>query len=372
MNESFENLAKLKLLLSIERIGPTRILKLLSHFGEFRAILNAKVSQISAIDSFNDTLAKAIIKSVHRLNTIEMSLEKEIKKLDRLGAKIITYWNDAYPKNLKNVYLSPLILYVHGEIIERDSDSISIVGTRKPSEYGRFYARKFSEELSAEGITIVSGLARGIDSIAHRGTLKVGGRTIAVIGSGLDVIYPPENRKLYDEIVENGAIISEFELGTKPDAPNFPRRNRIISGMSLGTLIIETKVGGGAMQTAAHALDQNREVFALPGNLNCAQAEGTNILIQKGEAKLITNITDILSELRLNYNTKVKKQKSFENHNLNFFEQAIINTLSDKPKHIDLIAEESNIATADCLVYLLNLELKGFIQQLPGKNFSIL
>ncbi len=167
-----------------------------------------------------------------------------------------------------------------------------------PSRYGKSVAERFAKDLSYKGITIVSGLARGIDSFAHRATLEVNGRTVAIIGSGLDVIYPSENRKLFDEISENGIIYSEYILGTKPDAQNFPKRNRIISGISLGTLVVETKESGGALQTAAFALDQNREVFAIPGNLGISQSEGTNLLIQKGEAKLVRNCDDILVEIK--------------------------------------------------------------------------
>ena len=177
--------------------------------------------------------------------------------------------------------------------------SIAIVGTRQPTNYGKVQAERIASELALQGITVVSGMARGIDSIAHTRTVRDNGRTVAIIGSGLDVIYPPENRKLFQQIIENGMVISEYPLGTKPDAQNFPKRNRIISGLTLGTVVIETGVKGGAMQTASFALDQGKEVFAIPGNLGVRQSEGTNLLIQKGEAALIRSAEDILLELEL-------------------------------------------------------------------------
>ena len=198
------------------------------------------------------------------------------------------------------------------------------------------------------------------------------GKTIAVTGSGLDVIYPPENKKLYEEIIEKGIVISEFSPGTKPDAMNFPRRNRIISGLSLGCIVIETGITGGALQTASFALDQNREVFAIPGNLDVKQAEGTNSLIQKGEAKLIKNAEDILVELNLKLKPVVGENIPKPKIDLNLFEEKILNVLEVKSEQIDNIAMLTELNTSDCLVHLLSLEFKGLVKQLPGKVFSII
>jgi len=216
---------------------------------------------------------------------------------------------------------------------------------------------------------VVSGMARGIDSVAHDSTLRSGGRTIAVIGSGLDVIYPPENRKLFERIRENGVIVSEFDFGTKPDAQNFPKRNRIISGLSLGTLVVETRFTGGAMQTAAYALDQNREIFAIPGNINVAQSEGPNSLIQRGEAKLVTCVDDILQELRLDRKPDLKKELNIKKVDISFFEQKVYDVLSLEPKQIDDIAAAASLSISECLVNLLTMEFKGVVKQLPGKMF---
>jgi DNA processing protein len=215
-------------------------------------------------------------------------------------------------------------------------------------------------------------MARGIDSISHNSAIKSGGRTIAVIGSGLDVIYPPENKKLFEKIVEAGAVISEFPLGTKPDAQNFPKRNRIISGLSLGVIIIETGITGGAMQTAAFALDQNREVFALPGNVGVKQADGTNLLIQRSEAELIRSAEDVILELELKLKPVLGKNIPKQQIDLSLFEEKILNVLNSEPLQIDKIASLTNSSTSDCLVNLLSLEFKGLVKQLPGKMFAIL
>jgi len=264
------------------------------------------------------------------------------------------------------------MLQIQGEILKNDEYSIAMVGTRQPTNYGKIQAEKFAADLARQNITTVSGLARGIDSITHSASLKNGGRTIAVIGSGLDVIYPPENKKLFEQIAEKGAIISEFPLGTKPDAPNFPKRNRIISGLSLGCIIIESGVAGGAMQTASFALDQNREVFALPGNVGVKQSDGTNLLIQKGEAELVRSAEDVLIELELKLKPVLGKNIPKQQVDLNLFEEKILNILDSEPLHIDKIAAEAELSTSDCLVHLLSLEFKGMIKQLPGKVFALL
>jgi DNA processing protein len=223
--------------------------------------------------------------------------------------------------------------------------------------------------LSLLGITVVSGLARGIDTTAHSATLKSGGRTIAVIGSGLDVPYPPENKKLLDQIADTGVVVSEFPMGAKPDAPNFPRRNRIISGLSLGTVIIESAEDGGAMITASTALDQNREVFAIPGNINDKRSSGPNKLIQEGRAKLVQNVDDILAELNVKLEKGSAKKEERPAIQLTIFEQKIYDILGTDPTHIDDIAEAADSSTSDVLVTLLSLEFKGLIKQLPGKMF---
>ncbi|MEW6702202.1 MAG: DNA-processing protein DprA, partial [Bacteroidota bacterium] len=365
----FENLIYLRFLLGIDGIGPQKIFSLLSKFHSFENIVNASYSSLSQTEGIGTVLANRICSDKKSTALIKESLKKSLDKLDEMGGTMITYWDDEYPGLLKKIYFPPLIIYTLGNFSESDNYSIAIVGTRQPSPYGKMQAEKFSSEFAEIKITVVSGLARGIDSIAHDAALKKNGRTIAVIGSGLDVIYPPENKKLFDRIKEDGVIITEYDLGTKPDAQNFPRRNRIISGISLGTLIVETKLNGGAMQTAAYALDQDREVFAIPGNVNIKQSEGPNALIQRGEAKLVTCTEDVFLELKLKLKPEIGKNIPKPTVELNLFEEKLISVLDTDAKQIDEIASLSSMTTSDCLVNLLTLEFKGLVKQLPGKMF---
>lgn len=369
---SFDQLVDLYLLLSVDRIGPAKIRSLLSRFRTFQSIFSASSTELQEVEGISKELASRIRKVYTNRNSVKDFVEKELSKLKKIGGRIVTVWDEDYPQLLKKIYDPPLILYVKGKFDEHDKYSISVVGTRAPTNYGKLQTEKIVSELAEQSITIVSGLARGIDSIAHKTALKFDSRTIAVIGSGLDVIYPPENKKLFDEIAEKGVIISEFTLGTMPDAVNFPKRNRIISGISLGTLVIETGINGGAMQTARLALDQNREVFAVPGNLGVRQAEGTNLLIQRGEAELITSGEDILNELELKLKPIIGKNIPKPEKDLNIFEEKIYNSLSNEPLHIDKISELTNLSTSDCLVHLLSLEFKGLVKQLPGKVFGLI
>lgn len=369
MNPQIEKLSKLRLLLEVDGIGPNKLFALLSKFNSLDNLFDAPFRELLLVDGISSSLANRILKKIDDFPQYSNRIEIEVEKLYRIGGNWITFWSKQYPKTLKNIFSPPIILYYKGTIKKEDENSVAIVGTRMPSRYGKSVAERFAKDLSYKGITIVSGLARGIDSFAHRATLEVNGRTVAIIGSGLDVIYPSENRKLFDEISENGIIYSEYILGTKPDAQNFPKRNRIISGISLGTLVVETKESGGALQTAAFALDQNREVFAIPGNLGISQSEGTNLLIQKGEAKLVRNCDDILVEINLKIKPKVGENIPQPTYDLNLFEQLIYDQLSNEPIHIDTIANKTNISSSDCLVHLLSLEFRDLVKQLSGKNF---
>jgi len=369
---NFEQLSELFLLLSVDGIGPGKFRNLLAKFRSTKNILSADYQSLMNIEGISTNLAKRIRKASQERESIEKFTEKELKKLEKLGGKIITIWDQEYPSILKKIYDPPILFYMLGEFTESDQYSIAVVGTRQPTNYGKVHAEKISMDLANQGITIISGMARGIDSIAHNAALKSGGRTIAVIGSGLDIIYPAENRKLFEKIAENGAVVSEFTLGTKPDAQNFPRRNRIISGLSLGVVVIETATSGGAMQTAAFALDQNREVFALPGNIGARLSEGTNLLIQKSEAELITSAEDVINELELKLKPVLGKNIPKQQVDLSLFEEKLINVLNSEPLQIDKIATLANMTTSECLVNLLSLEFKGLVKQLPGKMFALL
>jgi DNA processing protein len=223
--------------------------------------------------------------------------DDQIARAGRISARILTIWDREYPPALQRIYDPPALLFVRGEFVESDSRAVAVVGTRGPSSYGTQMASMLSEGLAGLGFTIVSGLARGIDTVAHMAALRAGGRSIAVTGSGLDVPYPPENRSLAERISGHGAVVSEYPMRTKPDAVNFPRRNRIVSGLTLGTIVVETGVDGGAMITAAMALDQNREVFAVPGPVNGRRPSGTHRLIREGKAMLLERVEEVLAEL---------------------------------------------------------------------------
>jgi DNA processing protein len=369
---SFEQLTELKLLLSVEGIGPGKIRNLLAKFKTLDKILSSDFKSLTEAEGISINLAKRIQGINRKREEVKDQLYKEFEKLKKIGGEIITAWDESFPLLLKKIYDPPLLLYTKGNFSASDNFSIAIVGTRQPTYYGKIQTERIAAELSSQGLSIVSGMARGIDSIAHRTALKSNGRTIAVTGSGLDVIYPPENRKLYEEISDSGMIISEYELGAKPDAVNFPKRNRIIAGLSLGCIVVETGIMGGAMQTASLALDQNREVFAVPGNLGVRQSEGTNLLIQKGEAKLIRFAEDVLLELELKLKPVIGKNIPKPEVELSLFEEKILAALKNDPMQIDIIASSTAMSTSDCLVHLLSLEFKGLVKQLPGKMFVLM
>jgi len=365
----FESLLKIRVLLSVEGIGPARALSLISKFSSINSIDFNSINYLQRIGGVSREIAQKIGLSFSNTDSARKNLEKDLRIISALGGTVISIWDEIYPKLLKRIYSPPLILYCLGDLSKLNESGIAVVGTRTPTQYGKDLTEKITIGLVQKGITIVSGLARGIDTIAHKSALKSNGITIAVTGSGLDKIYPPENKSLYNEIADAGIIITEFVPGTKPDAINFPKRNRIISGLSLGSVIIETRKNGGAMQTAGYALEQNREVFALPGSVNIQQSEGTNYLIQRAEAKLVTTAEDILCEFPMFQQEKTRSENKFVIPELNAFESKILDVLDNQGKQIDLIASLTGITVQNCLVHLLSLEFKGVVTQLPGKMF---
>ena len=350
----------------VPRIGPHKIRALITHLNDPSAILKASPRDLIRVPGIDKKLASNI---VHNKGG-EKFADEQLKRLNRIGGRILTIWDSEYPDLLKKTYDPPALLYMLGHFMSNDKNAIAVVGTRHPSLYGQMTAEIFVRQLAEFGLTVVSGLARGIDTQAHQTALKSKGRTIAVIGSGLDVPYPPENRKLLEAIAEQGAVVSEFPMGAKPDATNFPRRNRIISGLSLGTVIVESGEDGGAMITASTALDQNREVFAVPGNITEKRSAGANKLIREGRAKLVQRVQDILEELGPQMRHLLKKERAIDPPvELTLFERNILNILGDQPVQIDAISELAETSTADALVNLLSLEFKGLVRQLPGKMF---
>jgi len=280
--------------------------------------------------------------------------------------------DEGYPTNLKYIYDPPPALYIKGNIIPQDNIAIAIVGSRQASYYGLKNAQELAFELAAKGITIISGLARGVDSAAHRGALKAGGRTIAVLGSGLNMIYPVENKGLAEEISQNGAVISEFSQDTPPHRQNFPRRNRIISGLSLGVLVVEAAKRSGALITVGFALEQGREVFALPGKIDSFTSQGTHDLIKQG-AKLVESTEDIIEELEplrsCQINQARSESKTKIEPNLPEEEKQVYSCLSCEPLHIDELAQKVNLSYGRLLTCLLKLEYKKLVKELPGKAF---
>lgn len=287
--------------------------------------------------------------------------------MNKENSKKITLSDPNYPKLLKEISDPPQVLYLRGEIKEKDNLAIAIVGTRNYTGYGKKVAEEITSDLVEAGITIVSGLAKGIDTFAHKVALEKGGRTIAVLGSGIDSksIYPSSNRSLAEKIIKNGAILSEYPPKTKAQKYFFPQRNRIISGLSLGVVVIEAPIKSGALITANCALEQNREVFAVPGPIYSSTAEGANKLIQSG-AKLITDANDILEELNL---PLVAKKKNFIPQNKE--EEIIIKTLNKEPLHLDEIIKQSKLSADKVNSILIILELRGVIKNL-GNNYFIL
>jgi DNA processing protein len=373
--ENSDNLKLIYFLTKVKNLGNVRIKSILSNITSIDENRIFNFDWLIKVEGINEIIAGNILDAKKDFSLIVRDFNSIMEYSEKNGIKLISYLDEDYPLNLKYIYDAPVILYYKGNLIKNDAFSLSVVGTRYPSEYGINVCKKFIEELSANKIPIISGMARGIDSLAHKTTLENNNITYAVLGCGVDVVYPPENKKLYDEIVEKGAVISEFEIGTGPDKVNFPRRNRVISGISIGTMIIETGIRGGSLITAEFALDQNKEVFAVPGYIYSKKSEGCNNLIKKGQAKLVNTVEDIFSELNykldgfLNKDIVNLKEGEKPAIELSIFEQSILDVLSYAPRHIDEINLLTGFSISDCLVNLLSLEFKGLIKQLPGKYF---
>jgi DNA processing protein len=358
----------------IPGVGSNRLRTLVNHFHNPADIRHATARELCSVDGIEAGTARSILRFFREghATATQRFVDDQLRRCERCNAMPITLWDSRYPDNLKKIYDPPPLLFVRGTLSPGDRFAVAMVGTRAPSPYGTRMAVRFAEGLAGLGIPVVSGLARGIDTIAHEATLRCGGRTLAVIGSGIDVIYPSENRALAARIAMHGAVVSEFVMGTKPDPGNFPRRNRIISGIALGTVVVETGIQGGAMITAGTALDQNREVFALPSAITEKPASGTNHLIREGKALLIESVDDIIAELspRLKGLLSADAPVREDALQLTLFEQQVYDAVTEDPVHIDQIAERAGIAIADALVHLLALEFKGAVRQLRGKLFT--
>jgi DNA processing protein len=360
----------------VPEIGSIRLNILLELFGTPQNLLNAPYEKLISVLGIGEKIA-------HNITSLKKEdVEKEFQLAQKHNLKIITQDDPEYPENLKKIYDPPIVLYIKGDLLAQDKLSIAIVGSRRASFYGLTAAEKFAYELANLGFTVVSGLAYGIDTQAHKGALRAKGRTLAVLGNGLANIYPAQNKELSEQIAQNGAVISEFPVSTNPLKQNFPRRNRVISGLSLGVLVVEAARNSGALITADFALEQGREVFALPGKIDSGTSFGTNGLIKQG-AKLVSHIEDIIEELNLgsiSNNALPKKTDGIkdglkEDHltipeELTNEESVLYNTLSYQPLHLDDIVDRLGLNASCVLNTLLRLEIKKLICQLPGKQFA--
>ncbi len=355
-----DNFQSLVLLNMVDCIGSVRIRKLLEAFGEPRSIFQASLHELSNSGILTPFMASKVFGAKN-----SFSVEKEIQAARDQGVRIMTISDADYPSLLKEIYDPPVVLYVKGGFIPADVNAVGVVGSRGASFYGLSCAGEFSFKLAQCGLTIVSGMARGIDTASHRAALNAGGRTIAVLGSGLNNIYPPENEGLFAEIARTGAVISQFPLDTQPFAKNFPIRNRIISGLSRGVLVVEASVQSGALITARYALEQDRQVFAIPGKLTSETSCGTNDLIKQG-AKMVTDPQEVVLELCPNFTFEENGGPEGAPESQ---ESSILRTLSDEPKTMDLICQEAGLSISDIASTLVQLELKGVIRQLPGSLF---
>ncbi len=342
-------------------VGCVLFKRLTDGFGSPEEVFHATSKDLERIEGVGATVVAALRKFGWK-----GTVERELEKAEKLGVRLVT-WDDAeYPSRLRDIYDPPPLLYIRGSLQEDDSHSVAVVGSRYPTIYGLMQAERIARGLGRRGITVVSGLARGIDSAAHRGAILSGGRTVAVLGCGIDIIYPPENQDLFEEVAAHGAVLSEFPFGTPPESDHFPIRNRVISGISLGVAVVEATLRSGSLITARFALEQGREVFAVPGNADSARSAGTNGLIRDG-AKMVTQVEDILEEFHDLCQFPIRDIPP--GANLSEEEIRILSIIGSRSKHIDEVIAQSALSSARVSSGLLSLELGGYIKQLPGMRF---
>jgi DNA processing protein len=356
----------------VDGIGPIRLRALLDRFNEPQEILSASKGDLMQVEGVGEEVARSVISWREQVD-----LDAELQRIEKAGVRVISRDDPEYPKSLREVYDPPVVLYVKGTLSERDALAIAVVGSRRTTLYGQDMARKLAFQLARVGVTVVSGLARGIDTAAHNGALQAKGRTVAVIGCGIDIMYPAENQKLADEIVEKGgAVVTEFPFGVKPDKQNFPMRNRIISGWSMGTVVVEANLKSGALITANQAAEQGRQVFAVPGRADSILSRGTNKLIKDG-AKLTEDVEDILGEFEYLLPKMAIEQAEGESGGggtkpalrLSDMEEKVMAQLGREETAIDEIIRASGLTTACVSATLLSLEMKRLVRQLPGKQY---
>lgn len=347
----------------IPQMGPVRLRRLLDAFGSAEKILLARTDQLAAIDG----VPRALADNISRWQEFA-DPAAELKKAADLGAHVITAEDDEYPSALREIHDPPIVLYVRGHLTERDRNAVAVVGSRKATHYATESAKKLSFQMAYAGLTVASGLARGIDTAAHQGALAAKGRTIAVIGSGLGELYPPENAELADRIAASGAVVSEFPIDTKPDRQTFPIRNRIVTGLSFGVLVVEAGANSGALISANMAAEQGRTLYAVPGRIDAPSALGSNRLIQQG-AKLVITVDDILDDLPLVFREKPDLPAAAPAVDLTPDQQKILEAIGTEETSLDSVIATSGLTAAVVSSTLLALEIRRLVKQLPGKRF---
>jgi DNA processing protein len=352
-------------------LGSRTFMKLHEHFGSAEAILKASARELAKVEGVPRDIAKRIVET-----RAAADVEQEFALAQKHGARIIPFWSDEYPQPLRHIHTPPILLYVKGEMQKTDAIAVAIVGARRCSLYGRNQAERIAFELAARGFTIISGLARGVDGAAHEGALKAKGRTIAVLGTGLATIYPREHERLAERICASGALVSEFPMATPVDGRNFPPRNRIISGLSMGAVVVEASRKSGSLITATWAREQGREVFAVPGKIDNPLSLGPHKLIQDG-AKLVASVEDIIDELGgagKKLDTPEVQETLFEKQleGLNDRERMIADVLErDEAKGIDEISDEAKLPISITMSTLTVLQVKKIVQDVGGKRFVL-
>lgn len=344
----------------IKGIGAVRLQALIKHFGDLEIAWKA-----APIDLARAGLNRKVIERIVQARQ-NVDLEKLWAKIESQGIKIFTWEDETYPQRLKEIDQPPPVLYIRGEYLPDDLFAVAIVGTRRVTAYGRQITEELGGYLASNGITMVSGLARGVDAIAHQTALKAGGRTIGVLGSGVDRIYPPEHRGLAEKMMESGAIVSDYAPGTPPDASNFPPRNRIISGLSLAVVVIEAGETSGALITAEFAAEQGREVFAVPGSILAPQSKGTNKLIQNGALPLLS-VNDLMQALNLTRMGEHKAARKIIPSDET--EARLLTVLGAEPLHVDEIRKQTELPIEKVSATLALMELKGMVRQVGGMNY---
>ena len=351
----------------VDDLGPVRIGKLIDFFGSVSAVYSAEAGELAHVDGAGPALAPKLAAGI---STVPEKLEKLLQRLDTTGIKAVTQIDSGYPSNLKHIYDPPVVIYMKGKFIQDDALGLAVVGTRGATPYGIAVTEKFAGALARAGITIISGLALGIDTAAHQSALKAAGRTVAVLGSGVDIIYPTSNRRLAERVADTGVLLSEYPPGTEPERGHFPRRNRIIAGLALGVLVTEAPAKSGALITASLALDYGREVFVVPGSILSAKSEGTNSLLKQG-SNPVTCAEDILSGMEAYRMLPLVSEKEScsgaASSVLTGAEAELLKKIPYEPVHMDiLLAGEGDISELAKLI--LTLELKGLVRKTPGNK----